>query len=424
VTAACVAVRAATFHAVGGFDEGYINGLEDIDLCLRIREAGEGIVYRGDATIVHHEGASRGKGNQLWATPARAAAMRSNDLRFVGAWGAKLDQDDELAAELWDAALENRAPVRVVESGEVVICGQPGGIGPAADEARAIVASLTDAGACPCAVDWPVPIVIPRLSGAMARALASARRRTPINGAPWVIVPAGAYDHGDLPPAVLRLAQPQTAHRLADAPAIWAASPATAAALIDQGLPAERVSVVPSPVLPAPLGLGGEGVLAVLPVHDPAAARAVIRGLQALPPGFAVRLLPTVAARHLARDLAELLPGAELLGPCSDEARYAAMAATADVVVAIDPADRFERRALVAAGVGAAPITGDPDGPAAAVLGDDIATEPEALTAAVLAALEVAGTRTTRATRAAVIAEVCSPGALAGRVRGASELAA
>ena len=95
---------------------------------------------------------------------------------------------------------------------------------------------------------------------------------------------------------------PQTAHRLQDAPEVWAASPATAAALIDQGLAAERVSVVPSPVLPAPLGLGGEGVLAVLPVHEPPAASAVIRALQALPQSTGVRLLPTVSTRHLARD--------------------------------------------------------------------------------------------------------------------------
>ena len=35
--------RGETFRAVGGFDEGYVNGLEDVDLCPRIRAAGERI---------------------------------------------------------------------------------------------------------------------------------------------------------------------------------------------------------------------------------------------------------------------------------------------------------------------------------------------------------------------------------------------
>ena len=232
VTAACVAVRASTFQAVGGFDEGYINGLEDIDLCLRIREAGQRVVYRGDATIVHHEGASRGKGKQLWATPARAAAMRSNDLRFVAAWGAKLDQDDELAAELWDAALENRPPSRVVESGEVVICGQPGGIGPAADEARALLGTLHAHGHLPSAVDWPVPIVVPRLQGRAARLLTEARRRAPVANAPWLLVPCGERDqHQFYGPTVVRLAAPRAGGGRPPPPAGSCAGPRVARAV-------------------------------------------------------------------------------------------------------------------------------------------------------------------------------------------------
>src|SRR5207248_1507347 len=35
VTAACMLIRSNVFKAMGGFDEGYLNGYEDIDLCLR-----------------------------------------------------------------------------------------------------------------------------------------------------------------------------------------------------------------------------------------------------------------------------------------------------------------------------------------------------------------------------------------------------
>ncbi len=40
VTGACVAIRAATWRKLGGFDEGFINGCEDVDLGLRALESG------------------------------------------------------------------------------------------------------------------------------------------------------------------------------------------------------------------------------------------------------------------------------------------------------------------------------------------------------------------------------------------------
>ncbi|MBS1886490.1 MAG: glycosyltransferase family 2 protein [Actinobacteria bacterium] len=62
VTGACMLVRAGAFAAVGGFDEGFLNSLEDVDLCLRIAAAGAGeIHYCPAATLVHLESASRGR---------------------------------------------------------------------------------------------------------------------------------------------------------------------------------------------------------------------------------------------------------------------------------------------------------------------------------------------------------------------------
>jgi GT2 family glycosyltransferase len=61
VTAACMLVRPARFAAVGGFDEGYVNGYEDVDLCLKIGDAGGRIVYAPDSVVVHHESVSEGR---------------------------------------------------------------------------------------------------------------------------------------------------------------------------------------------------------------------------------------------------------------------------------------------------------------------------------------------------------------------------
>ena len=61
VTGACLVIRRDVFEQLGGFDEGYRNGLEDVDLCLRARMAGHRVVYRGDIAFVHAEGASRGR---------------------------------------------------------------------------------------------------------------------------------------------------------------------------------------------------------------------------------------------------------------------------------------------------------------------------------------------------------------------------
>jgi GT2 family glycosyltransferase len=413
VTAACMAVRTETFRAVGGFDETYRNGLEDVDLCLRIRLTGERIVYRGDATVWHFEGATRGQGEQLWATPARAEAMRHNDELFVGRWAAQLGQDDELAAELWDAALRDDPPKRKARTADVVVQGQPSGIGPAADEARAWLAAFAEREVV-AAADWPVPIVVPCLNPGMATLVDQALRRLPVPNAQWVIIPGGPADRHEVGPALtVRVATARSSVRLEDAGAVWACSPAVARDLLAAGLSAGKVTVVPSPVLPSPPGPGGEGILAVLPVHEPDQARLVLEALRALRGAAPVRLLPTVFTRHLDRDLADILPHAELLGPCSDEVRFAGLAATADVVLALDSTDRFERRALVAAGVGAAPITQSAGGPAAAVLGDAVVGDPKNLSATLLRLLAEPGDRSQRSR---VIAEICAPEAVLGRV--------
>ena len=57
---ALFAVRARIFRSLEGFDEQFVNGGEDIDLCIRIRKSGFILDVVNDCIIEHHVGASRG----------------------------------------------------------------------------------------------------------------------------------------------------------------------------------------------------------------------------------------------------------------------------------------------------------------------------------------------------------------------------
>lgn len=77
VTGALMCVETKLFRTLGGFDESYWNGYEDIDLCLRARDAGARVWYAADATAVHHESMSG---------PERWSGVRENVLRLHERW--------------------------------------------------------------------------------------------------------------------------------------------------------------------------------------------------------------------------------------------------------------------------------------------------------------------------------------------------
>lgn len=61
VTGACLVMRREVFRAVGGFDEENLPvAFNDVDLCLRVREAGYRIVWTPYAVLHHFESYSRG----------------------------------------------------------------------------------------------------------------------------------------------------------------------------------------------------------------------------------------------------------------------------------------------------------------------------------------------------------------------------
>lgn len=61
VTAACMLVRREAFDRAGGFDEAELAvAFNDVDLCLKIREAGYRIIFTPDTVCEHRESLSRG----------------------------------------------------------------------------------------------------------------------------------------------------------------------------------------------------------------------------------------------------------------------------------------------------------------------------------------------------------------------------
>jgi len=55
VTGACMLIRKSLFDETGGFDESYLNGYEDVDLCFKVREKGFKIVYTPKSVLYHFE---------------------------------------------------------------------------------------------------------------------------------------------------------------------------------------------------------------------------------------------------------------------------------------------------------------------------------------------------------------------------------
>ena len=61
VTAACMLVRKTSFDAVGGFDEHELSvAFNDVDLCVKLRQAGQKIIFMADSVAEHRESISRG----------------------------------------------------------------------------------------------------------------------------------------------------------------------------------------------------------------------------------------------------------------------------------------------------------------------------------------------------------------------------
>jgi GT2 family glycosyltransferase len=63
LTGACLLIRKADFSSAGGFDDGFVNGCEDYDLCFKTRKAGKQLFVATASQVRHHVSLSRAQHN-------------------------------------------------------------------------------------------------------------------------------------------------------------------------------------------------------------------------------------------------------------------------------------------------------------------------------------------------------------------------
>lgn len=89
VTAACLVVKKSIYEEVGGFDETLAVAFNDVDFCIKVREAGYRNVYTPFAQLYHHESATRGSDHQ----PETQTRFRREVEIMKERWGSLVERD-------------------------------------------------------------------------------------------------------------------------------------------------------------------------------------------------------------------------------------------------------------------------------------------------------------------------------------------
>ena len=82
-TAACLLIRKEIYDEVHGLDESYAVAFNDVDFCVRVREAGYTNVFTPFAQLYHYESKSRG----MEDNPEKQKRFQGEVLRFQARWG-------------------------------------------------------------------------------------------------------------------------------------------------------------------------------------------------------------------------------------------------------------------------------------------------------------------------------------------------
>ncbi|MBD5642113.1 MAG: glycosyltransferase [Desulfovibrio sp.] len=91
ITAACMVIPKSLFTGIGGFDEGFINGFEDVDLCARLWKKGYRFTVNPESLVLHCE--SRSEGRNAHDSRNSQKLENGNLQNFVPDWHLKIRED-------------------------------------------------------------------------------------------------------------------------------------------------------------------------------------------------------------------------------------------------------------------------------------------------------------------------------------------
>ena len=102
-TAACLLIRKEIYDEVGGLDESYAVAFNDVDFCVRVRQAGYTNVFTPFAQLYHYESKSRGTEDN----PEKQKRFQGEVLRFQARWGDLLAAGDPCTNPNFDIQRED-----------------------------------------------------------------------------------------------------------------------------------------------------------------------------------------------------------------------------------------------------------------------------------------------------------------------------
>ena len=91
VTAACIMTKKSIYDEVGFMNENFAVAFNDIDFCLKIRQAGKLIVYNPFVELWHYESKTRGDDN----APDKIERFQKEINLFLETWKDMLSKGDE-----------------------------------------------------------------------------------------------------------------------------------------------------------------------------------------------------------------------------------------------------------------------------------------------------------------------------------------
>lgn len=114
VTGACLLIRKSDFDLVGGFDESFLNGCEDIDLCFKLKKNGLSTVVTPRSRIYHHVSLSRDSDSLQQELNSRHLYSKWHGMIkgfLIEVWSKALSADDDIYKKFIDGELRTSSLV-------------------------------------------------------------------------------------------------------------------------------------------------------------------------------------------------------------------------------------------------------------------------------------------------------------------------